>query len=63
MSAHFTPTQSDNIFDSILQFNRVKFVSLIRVLDRHQGPLIATLKDAALNQLEALASCVGARAV
>ncbi len=63
MSEHFTLTQADNVFDSILQFNRAKFLSLVRVLDTYRSPMVDTLKEAALNQLEALCSCVGARAL
>jgi len=53
--------QADRAFDGIAHFNRQKFVEAIRLLDRHDGPIVAMLRDAALHQLETLSAAVGAR--
>ena len=52
---------ADSIFDSIARFNRDSFIELVRVAGAHDEPLPKMLVQAALNQLEALSACVGAK--
>lgn len=63
MSAHVTPQQADEVFDSILRFNHGKFLELLRTLRAHDAPLTRMLEDAAIDQLEALSANVGARSL
>lgn len=56
------PAQADEIFDLIARFNRTRFIGFLRALRKYEGPLVRALENAALNQLETLSACVGARA-
>ena len=60
MDGVLTQPEADETFDVIRQFNVMKFLELLRLLRGNRGELIDQLTVAALNQLEALASCVGA---
>lgn len=62
MAPYLTAAEADQVFDSIAHFNRLKFLSLVRLLRRYDGPMVRMLEDAALDQLELLSGCVGARA-
>ncbi|HVA33637.1 MAG TPA: hypothetical protein VNG31_05780 [Candidatus Baltobacteraceae bacterium] len=53
--------RADEVFESIVYYNRGRFHALLRLLNKYDGPLIGTLRDAALHQLEALSACVGAQ--
>lgn len=61
MEPHLTTLEADDTLDGLLQFNRMKFLDLLRILERYESPLITVLKQGAINQLEALSSIVGAR--
>lgn len=61
MESTVTERQADDAFDTILQFNRVRFINLLRTLRKYHGPLVDMLEEATINQLEALAACVGVR--
>lgn len=63
VSANLTVSQADEAFDSIAHFNRTRFVNLLRILSDYDTPLVRTLRDAALNQLDALSYSIGARAL
>ena len=52
---------ADSVFDMIAQFNRTRFIHLLRALRTFDGPLVRALEQACLNQLETMAACVGAR--
>jgi len=56
-------TGAADSFDRVLQLNRRKFLDLLEALEPLQGELIATLRSVAHFQLEALAHCVGTRAL
>jgi hypothetical protein len=55
--------KADELFDRIQHYNRMQFVNLLRKIDIHDGEIISILKEAALNQLEALSACFGTRAL
>jgi hypothetical protein len=61
MGPSLTTAQADEAFDSIAHFNRTKFLELLRTLRKFDGPLIDLLEEAAINQLQVLSCCVGAR--
>jgi hypothetical protein len=63
MQPYVNAAQADEVFDSIARFNRSKFIALLRTLRQYDTPLVRMLEEAAINQLEALAACVGARAL
>jgi hypothetical protein len=63
MSAGFPAVNADDVFDSVAHFNRTKFLELLRLLRRYDGPVVEMLAEAAINQLETLSYCVGARAL
>ena len=63
MNDHLTPQQADEVFDSIVRFNNGKFLNGLRMLRKHDLPLVRMLEDAAINQLDALCASVGARAL
>ena len=54
-------TQPDYVFDSIAHYNHTQFIALLRTLRKYEGPLVHTLEEAIINQLEALSACIGAR--
>jgi hypothetical protein len=57
-----TPIQkADELFERIQHYNRLQFITLLRKIDTHNGEVISLLKEAALNQLEALSACFGTR--
>ena len=58
-----TAAQADELFDVIARFNRTQFIALLRTLRAYDGPMVRGLETAALNQLETLSACVGARAL
>jgi hypothetical protein len=58
---HYPAEQADATFERISQFNRNRFVDLLRILESCDGRFVATLRGAALNQLTALNACAGAR--
>ncbi len=60
---HFATARADDVFDNIAHFNRTKFLSLLRTLESAGGPVVALLKEAAINQLEVLSCCIGARSL
>jgi hypothetical protein len=55
--------QADYVFDSIAGYNRAQFITLLRLLRKHDGPLVRVLEEAVINQLDALNACVGARSL
>lgn len=55
--------QADYVFDGIASYNRAQFIALLRMLRKYDGPLVRTLEEAAINQLDALNECVGARSL
>ena len=61
MRDHVTQQQADDVFESIARFNHSKFVEALRLLRKHDSPMISTLEEAAIDQLDALSACVGAR--
>jgi len=56
-----TTARSDQAFDNIAHFNRMKFLGVLRTLEGYDGPVVAMLKGAAMLQLETLSCCIGAR--
>lgn len=54
-------TQADEVFDTILLFNRQKFIELLRLLEGYDGALFGILRSGALHQLSGLSACIGAR--
>lgn len=54
-------SQADETFDTIVRFNKAKFLALVRTLREYDGPIVSMLKDAAINQMDRLACCIGAR--
>jgi len=57
-----TPIQKpDELFDRIQHGNRMQFITLLRKLNNYNGEIVALLREAALNQLEALSACFGTR--
>jgi hypothetical protein len=56
-------TDADEVFDTILHLNRIKFLNLLAVLDPYESEIIVTLRRMARYQLEAMAYCVGIRQV
>jgi hypothetical protein len=63
LSGHVTERQADDVFESVVHFNHSKFIEALRVLRKHDQPLVAVLEEAAIGQLDALSACVGARAL
>lgn len=63
MRDHVTERQADDVFESLVRFNHTKFIEALRILRKHDAPLVAVLQEAAINQLDALSACVGARAL
>lgn len=55
--------RADYVFDGIAAYNRSQFTALLRMLHKVDGPLARVLEEAALNQLDALNACVGARSL
>lgn len=51
----------DELFDRIQHHNRIQFITLLRKIDSQNGAILSMLRDAALNQLEALSACFGTR--
>lgn len=59
-----TPIQKpDELFDRIQHHNRIQFITLLRKINNHNGEMISLLREAALNQLEALSACFGTRSL
>jgi hypothetical protein len=59
-----TPIQKpDELFDVIQHLNRIQFINLLRKINSRNGKIILMLREAALNQLEALSACFGTRAL
>ena len=59
-----TPIQKpDELFERIQHHNRIQFITLLREINTHNGEAISIIKEAALNQLEALSACFGTRAL
>jgi hypothetical protein len=55
-----TPIQNPNeVFDQLEAHNRNCLISLLRVLQKHQEPMISELQSAVLNQLETLSTYWG----
>jgi hypothetical protein len=54
-------SQTDEVFDSIARFNRAMFLNLLRTLRGRRGALISMLEESAIDQLDALSACVGAK--
>jgi len=61
MESTVTERQADDAFDTIVHFNRIRFINLLRTLRKYHGPLVDMLEEATINQLEALSSNVGVR--
>lgn len=61
MRGHLAERQADDVFESVVRFNHSKFLDVLRTLRKHDAPLVATLEEAAIDQLDALSACVGAR--
>jgi hypothetical protein len=53
--------EADRAFDGIAHFNRTQFLNLLRLLRKHDGALVRVLEEAAIDQLETLSNCIGAR--
>lgn len=62
IAAFLPEAQADGAFDGIAHFNRMQFLNLLRLLRKHDGPLVRVLEEAAIDQLETLSYCIGARA-
>jgi hypothetical protein len=52
---------ADRAFDGIAHFNRMQLLNLLRLLRKHDGELVRVLEVAAIDQLETLSNCIGAR--
>lgn len=63
MRAQLNSIDADAVFDGIAQFNRVRFLALLRRLRSVPGELARTMEEAIFHQLEALAAAVGARSI
>jgi hypothetical protein len=63
MDSRLSSSEADYVFDGIQHHNRTQFINLLRTLRKHEGPLIRTLQEAAINQLETLSAYVGARSL
>jgi hypothetical protein len=63
MRDHIAERQADDVFESLARFNHSKFIEGLRILRKHDAPLVAVLEEAAIEQLDALSACVGARAL
>lgn len=61
LSGVFGEPEADRAFDGIAHFNRLQFLNLLRLLRKHDGALVRVLEEAALDQLETLSNCIGAR--
>jgi hypothetical protein len=53
--------QADGAFDGLAHFNRMQFLNLLRLLRKHDGAFVRMLEEAAIDQLETLSFCIGAR--
>jgi hypothetical protein len=62
-SAGIADAEVDEAFDSILHFNRTRFIGLLDALSPHDGSLVVTLRRMARIQLEAMSWCIGAREI
>jgi len=60
---HLTERQADDVFESIARFNHSKFIEALRLLRKHDAPLVRVLEEAAIAQLDALSASVGARSL
>ncbi|HEY2447163.1 MAG TPA: hypothetical protein VGI20_15625 [Rhizomicrobium sp.] len=51
----------DEAFDTIVRFNALAFIKLLRALEPHEGEMISLLRTMARCQLEAISHCIGSR--
>jgi hypothetical protein len=56
-------TDSDHIFDAIVNYNQTRLIALLRQLRGEDSSLARMLEDGIINQLETLSACIGARAL
>ncbi|HTV92874.1 MAG TPA: hypothetical protein VMG98_09180 [Verrucomicrobiae bacterium] len=61
LDSRVTAVEADYIFDGIQHYNRTLFLKLLLILRKYDAPLVRTLEEAAIDQLESLSACVGAR--
>jgi hypothetical protein len=61
MAGRLPAHETDRVFDGIAHYNQTYFIKLLRALRAHEGPLVRTLEDVAIDQLDALCAYVGAR--
>jgi hypothetical protein len=61
LAPYISAQQADEIFEGVRNFNNERLISFLRVLQGYDGPLVRALRLTAINQLEALAACMGAR--
>jgi len=54
-------TSPEDEFDAIVQQNRMSFLYLLEVLERHEGGLVPTVRKMVRYQLEAMSHCIGTR--
>jgi hypothetical protein len=54
---------AEEIFDRVKRFNMHQFLQLLSVLEHHQGPIVATLRQVCRYQLGAMAHSIGTRDV
>jgi len=50
---------TEDIFDRILHFNRMRVLGLLAHLNREESPIAATLREVCRYQLQAMSHCVG----
>jgi len=63
LDSRLSVAEADAVFDGIQHYNRTQFLKLLRVLGTYDGPLVETLRSAALDQLETLSAYAGARSI
>ncbi|MEM9590397.1 MAG: hypothetical protein AAF967_03540, partial [Pseudomonadota bacterium] len=54
---------AEALFDEVRRFNIQKFLSVLELLDEHQGPLIVTLRQMCRQQIVAITHSIGTRKI
>ncbi|MEM8575423.1 MAG: hypothetical protein AAGF48_12405 [Pseudomonadota bacterium] len=54
---------AEALFDEVRRFNIQKFLSVLELLDEHQGPLIVTLRQMCRQQIAAITHSIGTRKI
>jgi hypothetical protein len=61
LARHLPAHEIDRVFDGIAHYNRQYFLRVLRAARTCNGALPRALEDAAIEQLETLSACIGAR--